>query len=160
MMLRTILCFAICAGLVLAQAPEISVGGDVSSPLKLTAEDLAKMPRSTATIPDPRGNNVVYEGVALRELLKRAGAPGGKDLRGKALTTYIVAKAHDGYQILFSLGEIDEQFGNESILVADKRDGKPLEGNQGPFRLVCPNDKEGARSVRMLEAVEVTRLTR
>jgi DMSO/TMAO reductase YedYZ molybdopterin-dependent catalytic subunit len=157
---RTILCFAFCAGLVFAQAPAIAVGGDVSSPLKLTADDLAKMPRATATIPDPKGNNVVYEGVALRELLKRAGAPTGKDLRGKALTTYVLARAHDGYQVLFSLGEIDEQFGNESILVADKRDGKPLEGNQGPFRLVCPNDKEGARSVRMLEAIDVMRVSK
>src|SRR5690348_12327713 len=102
MMLRTILCFAFCAGLVPGQAPEISVGGDVSSPMKLTADDMAKMPRATATIPDPKGNNVVYEGVTLRELLKRAGAPTGKDLRGKALTTYILARAHDGYQTLFS----------------------------------------------------------
>jgi DMSO/TMAO reductase YedYZ molybdopterin-dependent catalytic subunit len=159
-MLRTILCFAFCAGLVFAQVSAISVGGDVSSPLKLTADDLAKMPRATATIPDPRGNNVVYEGVALRELLKRAGAATGKDLRGKALTTWIMARAHDGYEVLFSLGEIDEQFGNESILVADKRDGKPMEGNQGPFRLVCPNDKEGARSVRMLETIDVMRVSK
>ena len=44
------------------------------------------------------------------------------------------------------------------ILVADKRDGKPLFGYQGPFRLVCPNDKAGARSVRMLETLEFVRL--
>ncbi len=157
--------FAVCAisllsaELVYAQAPSIAVSGGVSSPLKLTADDLAKMARSTATIPDPKGKNVVYEGVALREILKQAGAPAGKDLRGKALTTYVLAKAHDGYQVIFSLGEIDEQFGNESILVADKRDGKPIDGNQGPFRLVCPNDKEGARSVRMLEEITVVRVT-
>jgi hypothetical protein len=64
----------------------------------------------------------------------------------------------DGYQVTFTLGELDPQFGNESILVADKRDGKPLPDKQGPFRLVCPNDHEGARSVRMLETLEVVRL--
>jgi DMSO/TMAO reductase YedYZ molybdopterin-dependent catalytic subunit len=45
-------------------------------------------------------------------------------------------------------------------LLADKSDGKPLAGNQGPFRLVCPNDKEGARSVRMLETIEVVRVNK
>ncbi len=64
----------------------------------------------------------------------------------------------DGYQVIFTLGEIDAEFGNESIVVADKRDGKSLFGYQGPFRLVCPNDKAGARSVRMLETLEIVRL--
>lgn len=157
-MLRLAIVSAICVGLVWAQAPEIAVSGELATPLKLTADDLAKMPRETATIPDPRGNKVVYEGVSLREILKRAGAPMGKALRGKVLTTYVLAKAHDGYEVMFTLGEIDSDFGNESILVADKRDGMPLTGNQGPFRLVCPNDKEGARSVRMLESLELVAL--
>ena len=82
----------------------------------------------------------------------------GKELRGKALAGYVLAKAADGYEVVFSLGELDQAFGNLSILVADKRDGKPLTGKQGPLRLVCPNDKAGARSVRMLESVELIRL--
>lgn len=60
--------------------------------------------------------------------------------------------------MVFSLGEMDAAFGNASILIADKRDGKPLFGYQGPFRLVCPNDKAGARSVRMLETLEFVSL--
>jgi DMSO/TMAO reductase YedYZ molybdopterin-dependent catalytic subunit len=154
-----------CAGLAAGQpapsqpAPAIlSISGDVSSPLQLKMEDLAKMPRQTASVKEQDGSAVNYEGVLLRELLVRAGAPLGKDLRGKALATYILAKAHDGYQVVFGLGEIDPAFGDEPILVADKRDGKPLFGYQGPFRLVCPNDKAGARSVRMLESIEVVRL--
>ncbi len=55
-------------------------------------------------------------------------------------------------------GEIAPEFGNESIVVADKRDGKPLFGYQGPLRLECANDKAGARSVRMLETLEIIRL--
>ena len=60
--------------------------------------------------------------------------------------------------MVFALAEVAPEFANESILVADKRDGKPLFGYQGPFRLVCPNDKAGARSVRMLETLELVRL--
>jgi hypothetical protein len=154
---------AICLGLVYAQAPQqsgppaIAISGDGTRPLTLKAEDIASMPREKATVPEQDGTQVEYEGVPLRELLKKAGLPFGK-LRGKALTTYILAKAHDGYQVVFTLGEIDAEFGNQQILVADKRDGKALFGYQGPFRLVCPHDKAGARSVRMLESLEIVRL--
>jgi DMSO/TMAO reductase YedYZ molybdopterin-dependent catalytic subunit len=136
----------------------LTVKGDIASPLELKAEDLLKMPRETVSVPEQDGTKVDYEGVPLREILKRAGAPADKELRGKALASYILATAHDGYQVVFTLAEVAPEFGNETILVADKRDGKPLFGYQGPFRLVCPNDKAGARSVRMLDSIEFVRL--
>jgi hypothetical protein len=159
-----LLAFLSLAALVFAQAPPaavLAVQGDITSPLSLSADDLAKMPRETVSIPGPDGSKIVYEGVTLLEVLKKAGAPLGEKLRGKALASYVLAKARDGYQVAFTLGELDPQFGNESILVADKRDGKPLPADkQGPFRLVCPNDHEGARSVRMLETLEIVRLAK
>jgi hypothetical protein len=156
--MRLLLLLTACS-LGLAQGPsELAIRGDVPEALVLKASDLASMPRETVSIPDQDGTQVAYEGVPLREILKHAGVPVGKDLRGKALAGYILAKAHDGYQVLFSIGEIGSDFGNASILVADKRDGKPLFGYQGPMRLVCPNDKAGARSVRMLESLEYVRL--
>jgi len=143
-----------------AATATLAVTGDVSTPLTLKPDDLLKMPRETAGVQEQDGTMVQYEGVPLREILKKAGAPLGNQLRGKALASYVVAKAHDGYQVVFALGELDSEFGNEKVLVADKRDGKPLFGYQGPFRLVCPNDKAGARSVRMLETLEVVRLAK
>jgi DMSO/TMAO reductase YedYZ molybdopterin-dependent catalytic subunit len=160
---RFVVALAMFAGLVLAQAPTaavLAVQGDVATPLSLTADDLAKMPRETASVPAPDGSKITYEGVTLLAVLQKAGAPFGKQLRGKVLSTYVLAKAQDGYQVVFTLGELDPDFGNETILLADKRDGKPLAEKQGPFRLVCPNDKEGARSVRMLTTLEVVRLAK
>jgi len=150
----------VCGSLLCAQTPPATlvVTGDVATPLTLKAEDLAAMPREKVSIPDQDGTPVEYSGVLLREILKRAGAPLGNQLRGSALTTYVLAKAHDGYQVVYTLGEIDAAFGNTTILVADQRDGKSLFEYQGPFRLVCPGDKAGARSVRMLETLEVVRL--
>ena len=90
------------ASLVWAQAPPaavLAVQGDIATPLSLTADDLAKMPRETASVPAPDGSKIVYEGVTLRAVLKKAGAPFGKQLRGKVLTTYVLAKAKDGYQV-------------------------------------------------------------
>jgi hypothetical protein len=49
-------------------------------------------------------------------------------------------------------------FGNAPIVIADNRDGKALFGYRELFRLVCPNDKAGARSVSMLETIEFVRL--
>lgn len=159
---RFALLTAISIGLAAGQAPKqaaaLAVTGDVATPLTLKIEDLAQMPREKVSVTEEDGSTVVYEGVTLREVLKRAGAPLEKQLRGKALASYILAKAQDGYQVVFSLGEVDAAFGNEQILVADKRDGKPLFEYQGPFRLECPNDKAGARSVRMLEMLQVVRL--
>jgi hypothetical protein len=160
---RLLILSALLTGLVFAQSPPaavLSVQGDLAAPLSLTADDLAKMPREMATVPAPDGSKIVYEGVTLLALLQKAGAPFGKQLRGKVLSSYVLAKAQDGYQVIFTLGELDPDFGNETILVADKRDGKPLPDKQGPFRLVCPNDHEGARSVRMLQTLEVVRLAK
>jgi hypothetical protein len=167
--LRAILLSAVLLSSAFAQAPTtapaatpsvtvLTIQGDVPATISLKAEDLAQMPREKAMVADQDGTTVTYEGVALREILKRAGVPSGKDLRGKALASYVLAKAHDGYEVVFSLGELDASFGNQTVMVADLRDGKPLFGYQGPWRLVCPNDKAGARSVRMLETLEVVRL--
>jgi DMSO/TMAO reductase YedYZ molybdopterin-dependent catalytic subunit len=145
-----------------AQTPAatLAITGDVATPLTLKAEDLAAMPREKVSVSEEDGTKVEYEGVPLREILKKAGAPLGNQLRGKALASYVLAKAQDGYQVVFALGELDQAFANEQILVADKRDGKPLFEYQGPFRIVCPNDKAGARSVRMLETLQVVRLAK
>ncbi len=138
-------------------AQELQVTGAVKQPLTLTADDLGKMPRATVQTKSG-GMAVNYEGVWLHEVLKHAGAPSGTDLRGKALASCVVAEAKDGYQVVFSLAEFDPVFTDKEILLADKADGKPLTGAQGPFRLVAPKEKRGARSVRMLTKLEVVML--
>ena len=137
--------------------PSIQVTGAVKQPLTLTAGDLAKMSRSTVRMTN-NGMETVYEGVWLHEVLKKAGVPQGSELRGKALAGYVFAEAQDGYQVVFSLGELDPAFIDNEILLADTANGKPLFGAQGRFRLVVPKDKPGARSVRMLTRLDVVQL--
>src|SRR5262245_25315045 len=133
------------------------VGGDVTQPLTLEPADLKSMPRTTVTVSE-QGRDIAYEGVLVGELLKRAGAPVGRDLSGKALATYVRASARDGYQVVFSLAELDPGFTANDIIVADTIDGKPLSDTQGPLRIVAPHDTHGSRWVRMLQKVEVVRL--
>lgn len=152
---------AFIAGLVLTMAvlssgqaaSSIAVSGDVKQPLTLTAADLAGLPRATVTT-NNNGIARVYEGVWLSEVLKKAGVQIG-GLRGPTLAVYVVASASDGYQVVFSSGELDPEMTDAQFLLADKADGKPLFGEDGAFRLVVPKDKRGARSVRMLNKLEV-----
>src|SRR5262245_9754374 len=151
------------AGHAAAQAPaspaaKLTVGGDVGKPLSLTPDDLKALPRSRVEVKTEDGAVNVYEGVFVGELLKRAGVPLGNELRGNAVATYVLASASDGYQALFAFAELDPAFTSSDIMVADTIDGKPLFGYQGPLRLVAPRDRRGARSVRMLERIEVVRL--
>ena len=137
----------------------LKVSGDVPHALALTADNLAQMPRETAVLSNEHdGTQATYEGVLLREILKKAGAPFGHDLRGKALASYIVAKADDGYQVIFTLAEMEGDFANERILVADKRAGQPLSAQEGPLRLVVAGDKRPARAVRMLQEIQVVQI--
>jgi DMSO/TMAO reductase YedYZ molybdopterin-dependent catalytic subunit len=135
----------------------VQITGAVKQALTLSTDDLAKMPRASARITN-NGMETVYDGVWLHEILKKAGVPLGSELRGKALASYVIAEGQDGYQVVFSLGELDPSLIDNQILVADTANGKPLSGAQGRFRLVAPKDKHGARSVRMLSRLEVVQL--
>jgi len=142
------------------QAPAgaaLVIGGDVKEPLSISPADLKTMPRTRVEVKD-EGRTVGYEGVLLADLLKKAGAPLGGELRGNAVASYVVASASDGYQVLFSLAEIDPDFTSNSVIVADTVDGKPLLDHQGPLRIVSPKDSRATRAIRMLQKIELVRL--
>ena len=145
-----------------AQAPAAStrlkISGDVGKTLSLEPADLKALPRARVEVKAEDGTVNIYEGVLVGELLKRAGVPLGAELRGNAIATYVVANASDGYQVVFSLAELDPAFTSNDIIVADTVDSKPLLAPQGPLRIVAPKDSRATRSIRMLERLEVVRL--
>lgn len=95
-----------------------------------------------------------WEGVALADVLRNAGAPLDQRLRGRALSAFVRVTAVDGYRVVFSLAELDAAFGNTVVVLADRRDGKPLAGD-GPYRLVVPGDKRAGRWLRNVVAIEL-----
>jgi DMSO/TMAO reductase YedYZ molybdopterin-dependent catalytic subunit len=153
--------FLICASIATALGGEspilLRVEGAVKTPLALTAEDLAQMPRATAQF-ERDGENATYEGVLLYDILRKAGVPFGKDMTGKPMASYILATARDGYQVVFAIPEIDPAFAGARVLIADKRDGGPLQPVQRPLQMIAPQDKLHARSVYSLTKIEVVRL--
>ena len=137
----------------------LRVSGAVSQPLALSLQDLAAMPRTKVTAQE-HDATATYEGVSLTEILQKAGAPLGKELRGKAMASYVLVTARDGYRVVFALPELDPDFTDTSqrIILADTADGHPLPEKQGPVRIVVPQEKKGARWIRMVESVEVVKL--
>jgi DMSO/TMAO reductase YedYZ molybdopterin-dependent catalytic subunit len=138
-------------------AATLTVKGAVKQELRLTRAELKAMPRTKVAAKGHDGATHEYEGVALGALLAKAGVPQGGDLRGKSMTLCIVAEAGDGYRAAFSLAELDADFANEAVIVADTSDGKELGAEQGPLRLVVPGDKRQGRWVRMLKSVVVVK---
>jgi DMSO/TMAO reductase YedYZ molybdopterin-dependent catalytic subunit len=137
-------------------APTLRIGGNVTTPLSLSLSDLKNMPRQTLKVVNPHSKKTeTYQGVPLQELLRRAGVPQGEQLRGKAMTTYILATAADNYRVVFSLAELDPAFVDSDVIVADTLDGAPLGPNEGPLKLVAPHDKRPARWIRMVKSLTV-----
>jgi DMSO/TMAO reductase YedYZ molybdopterin-dependent catalytic subunit len=126
----------------------------------LTVADLKRMPRKTLTIVNPHDKKTEkYEGVALEEILRRAGVPQDEALRGPAMATYVLAEAADSYRVVLSLAELHPGIIDSEVMVADTMDGAPLGDKLGPFRLVAPHEKRPARWVRMLRSITVVRAT-
>ena len=134
----------------------LRVGGNVTTPLSLSAKDLKALPRKTLKVLNHHENKEeTYEGVPVQELLRRAGVPQNAKLRGSAMATYVLAEAADGYSVLYSLAELDSDFQDSEVIVADTMDGSPLGEKQGPFKMVAPHDKRPARWIRMLKSLTV-----
>jgi hypothetical protein len=138
----------------------VATGRDgVAKPaLPLSLEDFASMPHVTAHVHTRDGAERTYKSVLLSEVLKWTGQPFREDLRGSLLSKYVLAVAHDGSQVLFSLPVIDPVFSDGRIIVAYKVDGKPLPDCEGPLRFVIPAEKCEARGIRMVAQLKVGRL--
>jgi DMSO/TMAO reductase YedYZ molybdopterin-dependent catalytic subunit len=139
----------------------VAVGGDVPQPYTITAATLASMPRRTvkAGAPDHGLPDASYEGVALTDILARAGAPLGSALRGPAMATYVIVSAADNYRVVFALPELDSAFTDRVVILADHKDGQPLGARDGPVRLIVPGEKRPARWEREVTAITVRHAT-
>jgi len=151
----SLLAFLLVSGFTFAQTAILKIDGEVEKPLTLTESDFAKLPRTEVKGKDKDGKEHLFGGVAVSEILKQAGATLGGQLRGKNLNKYLVVKAADGYQAVFALAELDPEFTDQIIIIADKVDGQLLPKSEGTFRFVVPKDKKHARWVREVVSIRI-----
>jgi hypothetical protein len=116
--------------------------------------ELAGLERRTVVTQD-RGLRTEFEGVAVRDVLGKAGAAFGDAIRGAALARVVIASARDGYRVVYAIAELDAGFTDQVILLADRRDGKPLLPDTGPLQIIVPNDKRAARWIRQVNKIEL-----
>jgi DMSO/TMAO reductase YedYZ molybdopterin-dependent catalytic subunit len=151
------------SGLLAQGAPALAAGvtssvkvtGEVLTPLTLSAADLAAMPRTNAIAKDRQGIPHTFAGVAIAEILNKAGVTTGKQLKGENLAKYLLVTCADGYQVVFSLAELDSSFTDRLVILADQEEGKPLPSSTGPFRMVVPGEKKPARNCFQVVALTV-----
>lgn len=135
---------------------QLRIVGEVTTPLTLSVNDLKSLPRKTVKVFNPHEKKEeTYEGVAVQELLSRAGVPQDEKLRGTSMAMYVLAEASDGYRVVYALPELDSDFQDSDVIVADTMGGSPLGEKQGPFKMVAPHDKRPARWIRMLRSLTV-----
>ncbi|MDN5782277.1 MAG: molybdopterin-dependent oxidoreductase [Luteimonas sp.] len=115
---------------------------------------LAALPRATV-IATAHGATLHCTGVALAAVLQAAGVIPADGLRGAALGRYVQVDARDGYRALFALAEFDPTLGNSTAALVDRCDGKLLDEDDGPLRLLVPGEARPARWVRQVQAITV-----
>ncbi len=127
--------------------------------VRLDAATMSGLPRVTLSATDEGGQTANYSGVSLRDLLTKLGAPAGAAVRGKAMTSAIVIGAADSYHVLFTLAELDPSYTDHVVLIADTKDGVPLDAESGPYRLVVPFEKRQARWVKRATSISLVNVS-
>ena len=118
-----------------------------------TAGKLTPLPHTQVTVHNAHTNaDETYSGVPVIALLTPLGVsdkPHGGNLR-----LVVMAVGSDGYEAVYSIGEVIPALRASTVIVADLENRKPLAGD-GPLKLVGTGDKAPARWVRNLVAIKV-----
>jgi DMSO/TMAO reductase YedYZ molybdopterin-dependent catalytic subunit len=130
----------------------IEVTGEVRRPLSLSVEELRALALG-------RGEAAAggYRGIRLADLLEEADVK--RDAAHALRRTYVVARASDGYQAVFSWGELFNTPIGREVLVVFERGGAPLQDGEGKIALVSlADEKIGPRHVKWLSRIDVRRV--
>jgi hypothetical protein len=119
----------------------------------MTAADLADLPRASVAVTLDAGTKT-YEGPILTYVLRAGGLPVGPKLHGDPLRAYVMVTGADGFMAVYSLAELDKDFHDDVVILADKVDGQSLPAKEAPWRLASGGDKKGWRSVYGVARIE------
>ena len=134
------------------------VEGEGIPRLAIDYKVLETMPRKKVSAKNYKSTTMVtFEGVELHEVLRRAGVKFGAELKHSDLSKYLVVEALDGYKVVFALPELDPLVTENIVLLADKRDGKPLDDYAGALCIIVPHEKRNGRWVRQVKSLTIKR---
>jgi hypothetical protein len=128
------------------------------STLKALAQSNSQETTVTATyMQGPNSVTDTYTGITLWNLLNDDGLILDPTIKNDVLRQYAEVVGTDGYAAIFSLGEIDPDFGGDNDIVAygDTSGQLGPGGADGFARMVVPGDTFGGRYVSNIARIEV-----
>ncbi len=146
---------AACAGQIYAQepVPGLAIHGLGTASVTLTAADLARLPNKTITVTSEKGQPAQYRCAIVADVLTSVGADMGPAIRDKRFLETVQASARDGYEVVFSLPELDPAFTETPARLCFEKNGAALPSDEGPLRLVLEKELRHGRWVRQLSAL-------
>ena len=135
----------------------LRVSGAVRQPLALTLPDLRALPAVELSW-ERDGKSHHARGVDLLALIDRAGLREDQSVKNHRLRFAVVATGADGYEAVFSLGELMPSLGARGAVIAYEEDGVPLAERDAPLKLAAGGDKGPSRWVRGLTRLRVVDL--
>jgi hypothetical protein len=138
----------------LAQSQQLTIQAGDGKQTVLTRADIEALSHSKVTT-GAGDTSITFEGATLHAVLEKAGISLGESMRGKRLASCLLVEAADGYRVVIALPEIDPAFTDKQIVLAFLKNGKPLDDEEGPFRIVIPDEKRMARWVRQVTTLKI-----
>ncbi len=141
---------------------QFTVTGDVTAPANYNNSTLSALPPTTETVTYQTGGGPqtgTFTGPTLWSLLNTVGLQSPPPpVKNGVLLQYVVATGSDGYSAVFSMGELNPNFGgsNPQVLVANQEGAPPAPlGSTGFARIVAAKDNFGGRYVSNLDNLRV-----
>lgn len=120
----------------------------------ITPESLLGADRRDVREEDASGNVTVYHGMALLDVLERAGLEAKSMPSGRKLApAVVVATTRDGYTAVFSVGELLMHRADPRVFLVAETASGPLPDEKGPVRLIVYGDR--LRSAYGLARIEL-----
>jgi hypothetical protein len=148
-----------------APADEIHIQGSTTKPSDWTVEQIQTQLAADIKPVEYKSKGAMhtFSCVPLVSLLKAAGVPvefvmkPGADpkVKNPQMRRAVLVSGRDGYSVAFSMAELLPMVGNRAVWVALEEDGKPLSENDGPVRLIVPDDGMPARGVHGVASIDV-----
>ena len=160
-MRRLVLALAALLALAATPAPAQTFGvfGPSGQFKQMREADMLALPRATAKLRrggHGSGKEATYEGVPLTAILRLVGTPAGARVHGDPTRLIVTVTGQDGYTAVLTLVETDAWFGKTPPIVAmTKNGGQGLSAEEGPWRLIVPDDSRPERAVRGLSEIKV-----
>ena len=121
----------------------------------VTLVQLRALPRHTAVITTRDGEEEMYEGAFLKQVLE-LNCPSIAAIDKRSMTrSYVRIMATDGYSAIVALTEADTTFREHPVLLVWQKNGAALTEHDGPLQMIVPDDKRHSRNVRKVSSVEV-----